>query len=193
MIMSKPPSMTEELILYRIDERDRIAYVNAQWDQAAAASGAESVRGDTIVGKDLWRCITDSQVRSLYAQMIKHAREGRPMEFNYRCDTPDARRTYVMKIRQTVGREIEFSSQLLRYEPRATVNLLQASQPRSEDQFVLVCSWCELVALPSGEWVAVEQAVSELKLMEGDTMPQLTHGICEACAKEMLAKVKPPG
>jgi hypothetical protein len=57
---------------------------------------------------------------------------------------------------------------------------LQAGAPR-DNRLLRVCSWCQQVALPDSTWVPVEVAVQRLGLLEAETFPGLTHGICEPC------------
>lgn len=188
MVISSPTFSSVPLV-YRIDTADRLCFVNEVWKDSARDSVAECVQPENILGKLLWECVSDPVVRSLYVQMIFHAREGRPVSFNYRCDTPILRRTYTMSIVRQPGGEVEFASVLVRQEPRAAVAILDVGQARDPDRFVRVCSWCQAVVLPSGAWVPVEEAVNELNLMGEEKMPRLTHGICEGCTKTMSAKL----
>jgi hypothetical protein len=176
-------------LIYRIDTADRLCFVNEVWKDSAQESHTESVKSENILGKLLWECVSDPGVRSLYVQMIEHARAGRPVGFKYRCDTPSLRRTYAMTIDRQPGGGVEFASVLVRQESRAAVAILESGHARDPDRFVRVCSWCQSVALPSGEWVPVEEAVNKLDLMGDDQMPRLTHGICEGCAKAMWDKL----
>jgi len=133
-----------------------------------------------VLGQDLLRSVADQTVRELYVRMIRRARAGTPVRFHYRCDAPDRRRMFEMKIHLVAGGEVEFVS-TLRYEnPRAPVALLEPGRLR-DDRLLLVCSWCQMVALPDKTWVPVESAVETLHLLEAETFPRLTHGICESC------------
>lgn len=164
-------------LAYRIDDQDRIHEVDEGWRDSAGRLGTAEV-----LGRPLWDFVRDPTVVAIYRQMIRHAREGHPVRFSYRCDAPEARRLYRMVIHKDAAGLIEFATDLIREEKRSAVPLLvRAPGPRSRD-FVRVCSWCERAQLPDGAWVAIEAAVEALGVMETTALPQLTHGICPRCA-----------
>ena len=70
----------------------------------------------------------------------------------------------------------------LREQERQPVALLEPYLPRSED-FVTICAWCERVAVPAHGWLEIEAAIAVLPALAEPRPPQLTHGICEACAQ----------
>ena len=83
--------------------------------------------------------------------------------------------------------EIEFASELLHEEPRATVALLRPPQASSTSERVLsMCSWCKSV-LAERAWVEIEQAIIKLGLFSGNGMPRISHGICPGCKNRLLA------
>ncbi len=81
---------------------------------------------------------------------------------------------------------VEFETHALRVEDREPVPLLARSTTRSTD-LLRACAWCNRINVGSGSdpWVEVEDATERLLLFERDRMPQLTHGICEACLESM--------
>lgn len=168
------------VLVYRIDAGDRISFLNPAWTEFARANQGEAVLPEQVLGSRLLDAVADQTVRMLYTAMIKRARTGVPVKFHYRCDAPDRRRTFEMNIRLLPGGEVEFASTLLHEEPRPAVVLLQPKAPRDE-RLLRVCSWCQRIALPDKTWVPVETAVDTLHLLEAETFPRLTHGICEAC------------
>ncbi len=168
------------VLVYHIDASDRISRVNAAWTEFARNNGGEALLPERVLGQNLLLAITDVTERELYVRMIRRARTGRPVQFHYRCDAPDRRRTFAMEIRAVGGGEVEFVSTLRHEEPRASVALLQGDEVR-DDRLLRVCSWCQQVALTENTWVPVEEAVELLHLLEAETFPRLTHGICESC------------
>jgi hypothetical protein len=167
-------------LVYRIDVQGRISYVNLAWSDFARANQGEAVMPEQVLGSSLLESVEDPTVQQLYSEMIKRARAGKPVRFKYRCDAPDRRRTFEMDIRQLDNGEVEFISALRHEEVRPTVAVLQAGAPR-DNRLLRVCSWCQQVALPDSTWVPVEVAVQRLGLLEAETFPGLTHGICEPC------------
>jgi hypothetical protein len=76
---------------------------------------------------------------------------------------------------------------LLRSESRPVVKLLASVLDRT-DEFVTICSGCQRICLPAGEWVEVEVAVDRLKVFESVALPELTHGICPGCEIEIESR-----
>lgn len=82
---------------------------------------------------------------------------------------------------------VVFETKVIREEKRPPVSLLSRSAPRSIDH-MRMCSWCNKVDVSFGanDWVEVEEAVRRLRLFELVQVPQLTHGICDACLEKMI-------
>lgn len=172
-------------LVYRIDAGDRLTYVNPAWLEFARNNEGESVMPEKVLGQSMWTCVTDATVREIYQRMIARARAGRPVHFHYRCDAPTKRRVFAMTIRPVAGGEVEFVSTLEQEETRPAVGLLESGR-RRDQRLLRICSWCQKVALPANLWVPVETAVEHLQLMETETMPRITHGICDTCAARLL-------
>ena len=178
--MDSSPSSSSRQV-YRIDEHDRLCEVDCGWMDVAGA-----IPPTQVLGRSLWEFVRDPTVIAVYRQMIRQARAGRVLRFRYRCDAPEWRRLYEMTIQSCGSSRVEFASQLVREEARKPVTLLDRSLGPRSRELVRICSWCERAALPGGGWLPIEEAVEALGVMQHDTMPQLTHGICERC----FARVK---
>lgn len=174
-----------QVVVYRIDESDRLCAVNDAWRHFALENGGGGALADGLLGAPLWPCIADSSARELYRRLTARARAGQPVCFRYRCDAPAFRRTFAMSIEGRADGEVVFSSELLVSEPRPTVPLLDHRSGRSS-ALIRVCGWCQLVAAGPEEWVPVEDAVTRLGLLETELLPAMTHGICGACEQEMM-------
>lgn len=168
------------VLVYRIDAANRITWVNKAWTEFARANHGESVMPEQVIGCDLLTSLGDGTVRELYSTMVQHARNGRVVRFDYRCDAPDKRRMFSMEILSRSDGEVEFVSELKREEPRPSVPLLEKHRRRNRVP-IRICSWCQRVALPDGQWREVEEAVIALHLLESVEMPAITHGICRDC------------
>ncbi len=177
---------------YRIDADDRLVSVNEAWGEFARRNEGEAVKPERVIGRPLWDFVSGAGIVELYAQMVKRAREGHPVEFSYRCDAPEWRRVFRMEVRGIEDGGVEFCSMLEGEVPRPKAWLLDREQTRDE-RWARVCSWCQNVALDDKTWVPVEEAVARLELMMGDTVPQLTHGICPACSEAMARKLNSGG
>jgi hypothetical protein len=91
-----------------------------------------------------------------------------------------------MEITLIENKFISFKSWIIKEEPREFIDLLNA-QRESSQEFLKICSWCKLVEVTTDEWVDVEEAIKILGLFEQLPLPQLTHGMCLMCSKELKA------
>jgi hypothetical protein len=189
---SAVPSAKSCPLIYRIDAANRIVWVNDAWSDFAEANHGASVMPAQILGHDLLSSFADGTVRELYATMIRHVRSGKTVRFDYRCDAPDRRRTFSMEIQPRPDGGVEFVSTLLHEAPRAPVILLKPGVPRDKERFIRLCSWCQSVAMPDGNWLAVEEAVAALHLLEAAVVPLITHSMCPACHDRMQATLLAP-
>lgn len=181
------PAASFSSLVYRIDGSNRITWVNEAWSEFARANSGEALSPDAVMGHDLLASFSDPTVRELYAAMIRHVRAGGNVRFDYRCDAPDKRRTFTMEIRLRPDAEVEFVSTLRQEESRSSVSLLELAMPRDAERFIRMCSWCQDVALPSGAWVPVEEAVKELNFMATDRLPRITHTMCRPCYLRVMS------
>ncbi len=176
-------------LVYRIDTGNRITWVNAAWSEFARSNQGESVMAEHVLGRDLFASITDPAVREIYKSIIERVRAGAVLEFSYRCDAPDKRRVFVMEVRLQADGAVEFTSILKHEEARPSVAVLEPGGVRGQG-LMRVCSWCQKVVMPDGQWLPVEAAVVELHLLEAEQLPTITHGICPPCRAVMMAKLE---
>lgn len=174
-------------LCYQLNEQDEIVFVNEAWDAFAKANGSEALTAPRVVGRRLWGFITDATTRQLYLDVLKRVRSGSRVRFQFRCDTPSRRRLLEMDVSQ-VPAAIEFRTRVIWEEEREYQALLEPDRPAS-DEFLHVCAWCKKVDV-GARWAEVEDAVSALKLFERPLLPQLTHGICQACYLEMTKVIE---
>jgi PAS domain-containing protein len=177
-------------IVYLIDAEDRIVRVNPAWDEFARANDSPALLGRHMLGRALWDFIADRTIREIYRRLLLRVRDGRPMRYRYRCDSPRHRRVFEMQLKAMPDGGVEFTSTLETEEARpAVISLLDANAPRSTE-LVRMCSWCHGVRWAGESWVPLEAAVERLHLREVHAMPSLTHGICEPCAKKTFGYEK---
>lgn len=178
-------------VAYRIDASNRITWVNEAWSQFANANQGGAVLPEAILGQNWESSVSDSGVRQLYRSILEQVRDGKVVQFDYRCDAPDRRRTFAMTVSPIEDGAVEFVSALIHEEARPTVALLQEETKRNEN-FVIVCSWCQRVKVADQTWVSVEEAVAQLHLFESEAQPRLSHGICTPCCDKMMARLNTP-
>jgi len=176
------PRVEREEIRYRISADGRIDSIEGPWDRFARENGAPSL--PRPVGEPLLDHVAGASVRAVLASLLDRARRlDEPMELSYRCDAPDRRRFMRLRLEPEVGGTLMIRSRVLREEPRPPVRLLEPDAPRS-DELLKICAWCKRVEV-EGAWVEVEEAVELLALFDRPNVPDLTHGVCDACSREL--------
>lgn len=180
--------MTE--FICRVDARDRIAFVDANWTQFAVENGLAHLTAEEVAGVPLWRYVSDVTTRHFYDILLQRVRRtGRSIAVPFRCDAPDRRRFMCMTILPLADGALEFRSELLREEPRPKVDLLDTAFPRGPN-FVEMCSWCKKVKAP--DWVEVEEGVARLGVFDEPRLPRVSHGICPDCSRVLRQQLTKP-
>ena len=175
---SAAPSST---LVYAIDASDRICRIEGDWDGFARDNRAPELTRGRVLGSSFWQFIEGFETAEIHRLLFSGVRErGVRVRLPFRCDTPWLRRDMEMVVCPGADDGIEIASTVLAVKPRPYVALLDAAARRST-QLVKICSWCKKIAVPSGGWVEVEEAVRDLKLLVLPPVPQMTHGMCEAC------------
>lgn len=172
-------------VRYRVNHLDEIVSVNEAWDAFAADNCGAHLTAPHVIGRPLWDFIADRTTCLVYRDVLARARHGHPVRFDFRCDAPDCRRRLQMEVIGEPDDCVEFRVRPLSEEPRPMQPLLDPAQPHSE-ALLRVCGWCKKVDV-GNRWVEVEEAVPLLRLFEKPRLPDITHGICEACYLRMLA------
>lgn len=192
--MATPPiarktDPSAQAILYQIDGDDRLVCFNEEWERFARANETANLADPAVLRQSLWDFIQDRETRMIYAMMLERVREeDRVIDFSYRCDTPTQRRTLRMELRRQDGDHVLFLSDVVKVEERPAARLIDPTVARSEE-YLDICSWCKRVALPTGEWVEVEEATDRLALFERDLLPQLSHGMCPDCLRDFRSRL----
>ena len=170
-------------VIYRIDDQDRLTFVNEGWDRHAMAAATPGLAASGVLARSLWDYITDATTCALYRDMLKSVRAGRRVRFPFRCDAPDARRFLQMDARGLGGGAVEFHTRVLVQEERPAQAALRAGGVRREP-LLRICGWCKKV--PDGfGWVEIESAVEKFGWFDSEVLPALTHGICPECEERM--------
>lgn len=176
---------TTREVTYWLDGEDRIVAVNDAWQAIALANDGEELAAPGILGGTLWDHISDLTTIELHRQMLAQVRRtSAAIRFEYRCDTPTARRRWAMEIAPDRDQRLRVRTWLIREEARDAVALLDPTVPRDDSQLG-VCGWCKRVDLGEERWEEVEVAIAELRLFERDRLPLISHGMCPACFEGM--------
>jgi len=180
-----------EIYSYQIDNNDRIVSVSSNWCSFAKANDSVvSQNLETVLGHELWEFIQDIETRHLYKEVLKRARCGvHAGNIPFRCDSPTERRYLELQIDVLPDKSINFSSIILRVEPRHPISLLDIKTPRSTE-FVTICSMCKKLKVAADKWLEIEDGLKYLRLFETEKMPQLTHGICGGCYQKVMGELE---
>jgi hypothetical protein len=172
-------------IIYRVNDLDEIGYVNEAYDAFASANDAGHIASAGVLHHPVWEFIADLSTRHIYRELLQRVRAGRPVRFQFRCDSPTCRRLMEMNVRRGETGAVEFRARALSEEARPYQALLDSHIERS-GELLRACGWCKKIFV-AGEWLEIEEAVQRLRLFERPAVPPLTHGICEECYKKMMA------
>lgn len=184
-------------ILYRINSRDEIVFVNDEWSRFALANGAAELLPDKILNQSVWNFITDDTTEFLYREIFKKVRRGKVIEFDIRCDSPAMRCLSAVTVASPNGDgEIQIATRTLWTKRRASpinfddADSSAAAQPRQP--MLIVCSWCKKINVGAEVWEEVEAAIKTLGLFELELLPPQSHGICSVCYREITEKLQKP-
>ena len=180
----------KDTCVYRIDDKDRLIFVNAHWrDFAIENGGADSCLAGSVLGRSLWHFVSDHQVVHLYKILVEKVRVKRsPLTVPIRCDSPDKRRLIDVTLNPQPADCVEFNCRTRRIEPRKPVLLLDSGMDRS-DVLVRICSFCKKIAVSDTVWADTEEAIRILDLFGSDSLPGLTHGMCPGCYAAVMAEI----
>jgi len=177
--MEKP--LDQRSFIWTIDAADRIIHVNDAWLAFAVENAAPQLTASVVLGRPIWHYIQGQEASYLYRQIFRRVRAGKsPITCPFRCDAPICRRFMEMELVLLPTYGIQFTAHILREEWRDPVELLDASRDRTRE-FVKVCSWCKKIYIPGRGWGEIEAAIGPLDLFAHQSIPRITHTICDPC------------
>ena len=178
---------SKKTISYRIDSDNIIDSVSNNWSDFAEKNYGENICNPiNVVGFSIFDFIQGAESKHLYEIILNRVRNYmRSATFQFRCDSPEKRRFLNLSIIPSTDYAVEFFSQVVRLESRETMGLLKNDIERSDD-FVRICCMCKKIAISNTEWTEIENAIIALKLFEMERLPNLTHGLCQACYDEVM-------
>ena len=143
---------------------------------------------EQVIGKSLWTFVTDAETCHLYNLILAKVRRQEIVRVRLRCDSPACRRFLELIISSLPDNGVQFESITYALENRLPVALLDTTANRSS-QLLLICSWCKKIKVSPATWVDVEEAVSLLEIFNAVKLPNLTHGICDDCYKQLVETI----
>jgi hypothetical protein len=136
-------------VVYRVNARDELTFLNAEWGRFAAANGGDALTPERVLGRPLWGFVADLATGQLYRDLLARVRAGRPARFPFRCDSPGVRRRMEMEVLPAGGGAVEFHAHTLAEAPRPPQPLLDPAVPRT-DELLRSCGWCRRIDVEAG-------------------------------------------
>ena len=184
--MSEYQDRDDRIFVLKTDHSDCIIFVNQNWLNFAVENGVDELKEETLLGRPLWKFISDDSTIHLYQTMLSRVREENlSFSIPFRCDSPDYRRFMQMNIIPSGNGTVSFESRILKLEPRDHVELLETDHAHT-GEFIRMCSYCNKVFVAGSGWCDVELAIELLDLFSAEALPQITHTICSACYDEFM-------
>ena len=169
--------------LYRIDARDRIEHVNADWLRFAEDNDAPELCLPDVIGSVIWDHVTGMATQSLYRELFQRMRLGRlEVAIPFNCDSPTVVREMTLTLRSLSGGVIELEGRLNRVQSRERVNILERRTMRGTEA-VAICSLCRKISLDDG-WMTIEEAIGRRRWFTVSESPQLEGSLCSVCTRE---------
>jgi hypothetical protein len=172
-------------IVYRVDEHDKITFINSSWFMFAEDNGIHLRSSSQLVGTRLWRHVSDPTVRHFYTVfMAKVRKTGKSLMIPFRCESPNSVMFMETRIRRYKKTELEFTMRLLREEAPGTSALSEVERAKIPP-LLMMCLWCKKVK--ATRWIRPERAVRILSLFEQPLWPLISHITCPRCESKGLS------
>jgi hypothetical protein len=171
---------------YRIDEADRLVWVDALWLAFAQENGAAELTEESVLGRSLWDYVAGDEIRRLYMEINGRVRlTGRSVILPFRCDSPTLQRHMRMTITRGDAGQLLYESLLVRTRSQRHLGVLDSARARSAS-FLTVCSCCKKALLETVGWLDLEDIAVRLGLFEMQKAPTLRHTVCPTCVRTLL-------
>lgn len=96
-------------IVYQIDEKDLLIFVNDHWDSFAEANGSRNLVGLNLYKQPIWNFIQDIETKHLHQTLLKKVRtDNAILDLPFRCDSPTLRRFMQMNIAPLADGGVEY-------------------------------------------------------------------------------------
>lgn len=180
------------ILIHRIDDQDRIIFVNNDWLSFAMENGAPHLTESAVTGKSIWDFITGWPVKHLYLLLINRVRRTPELKVTIpvRCDSPTLRRFMELDVSSPGQGIVEFKTRIVRLERRDRA-VLSPRPPQTPSGPLLMCSICSRVQTSNMEWLEIDEAIRRYELFSGGNLAQLSHGVCRSCKRSFLHLLVP--
>lgn len=184
-------------MVFIIDAADRIIHLDDEWAKYAAEKGEADLATDRLIGRPIWSFLHGIETIHLYRLLVLRARRGVQIESRLRVEAGGVSQFMRMRMQSVGGDSVIFEATPLPEDiaPEDMAASMESSGGRPQDPNVsqeevapallVVCSWCGRLKIRDETWVEVEVAISQLGLFELESLPQMSHGVCEECYQAM--------
>ena len=167
---------------YSIDACDVITSVDKDWVDFAKKNAAPDLNANRVIGQPLWDFIQGEITITLYKALFERVRASSQATLvPYKCDSPTMIRTMVLRITPKENRVLEFKSNIISFEAREHISILDLALPRTEKQQE-ICSLCRRICFEDGKWVQIERVLMQENFYP-KRLPKLCNVICPDCKK----------
>lgn len=164
-------------MVYHINESDQLVFLSDNWNHFAEKNAGAPL---DLLGQTIWDFIANDDLIAIYQEICHLVRkEQKPVSFDFRCDSPRKALFLKMNILPLENQYLEFRTQPIHEEAHAYYPLLDSKAPR-QGELMRICSNCKALWV-NDRWLALDEAVAVLQLLQQKNVPQLTHGLCECC------------
>ncbi len=185
MATAAPPAV----ISYTLDRHNAIIDVNEGWEAFASQNEGEGLSLEDIRGHLIWEYVASAEVRYIWNEVLERVRRrGRSTTIPFRCDGPATRREIEAYISALPNGCIQYENYLHREDARTPIPLLSMQTAGGTNGCVRMCSWCKNILAPAG-WLELEDAVNELRLLDQQAMPRISHGVCPDCFERIMSSI----
>ncbi|MEL6105314.1 MAG: hypothetical protein AAFU85_04730 [Planctomycetota bacterium] len=172
-------------VTYAIDGQDRLIHVDESWSAFAESNeGGRTLRPESVIGRSLWEYIRDPQLQMCYKRLLEIVRgSDRPLDFEFRCDSPLFQRHMRMTMRRENNECVTFecsTEQTIRQ--KAIVRIAAGS---SVGKSCKRCSLCNLFQIEEDVWGEADELVQRCKVMNRPTPPTIIWTVCPGCRDRM--------
>lgn len=190
---SSSPGSAVLVVEYSIDASDVLVEVGGGWVESAIDHGApelEQPAGQQV----LWDAIDDDGLREVWQLVVRQVRsEQSDVRVTFRCDSARDRRWFEMTVSPVAEGGVRFRSVLVSRAPRPPVALLDPTIERDHgSEPIALCSWCGRGRF-EGAWLDIERLVADARLLERESLPPVTPGICGSCRDQMSTELLAQG
>jgi hypothetical protein len=165
-----------------LNEQNDIVSVGGEWDHFALENNAPELVAANIIGRPVLDFVSGNVTRQFVLAILQLVRSGsRPIELEYRCDSPEVRRFMRMYVSLMKSGQVCFINSTLRVEARDQECFISKAVQRSKNTSIR-CSMCNMVKSPK-DWVEPEQLLASNAVAHSELL--VVYGICESCSNNL--------